>query len=331
MKINNRSDWNEKKKIDPAFEKLVRIYVDSLEQLERSPMEGRLNFPPDFIEPIIQKSGWQGPYDSDLSKGRDIFTLVIKTGIIEKNVFSPIFKILSLMDSEDHKTILKTSTTLIKALLETESRHFYIENLKPYKDASDLKSIIGSSEKAYFDFYSIIFSLISRYLYVKLFGEEKSVIDEQVEYFKKSNAVLSFLNVILSMFSQLANQMPLMELKENIAKGDYQSLFKAVTIDKSILYLDEVKERVQTAQLAGDSKFFAKLGKAIADNPLKRVGQHGKTYAVLKMFWFHGLYKLTNEELYDFLKSCGLIPPAYPYAFEKFIQRHIKINLPDFK
>lgn len=133
------------------------------------------------------------------------------------------------------------------------------------------------------------------------------------------------------MFSQLANQMTLMELKANIAKGDGNSLFKAVTIDKSVLYLDEVRVRVLTAQLSGDSKFFTKLGKAIVDNPLKKIGQHGKTYAVLKMFWFHGLYKLTNEELYDFLKSCGLIPPSYPYAFEKFFQRHIKINLPDFK
>lgn len=316
-----------KQKIDPAFEKLVRIYVDTLEQLERNPTEGRLNFPPDFIESIIQKSGWQGPFDSDISKASDLFTLVTKTGIVERNAFSPVFKIILLLDSEDHKGILRACTALIKFLPEEESRQFYIDNLNPYKDASDLKSIIGSSQKASFDFYSIIISLISRYLYIKLFDEEKSVIDEQVEFFKRSNAVLSFLNVILSMFSQLANQMTLMELKENIAKGDDKAIFKAITIDKSVLYLDEVKARIQTAQLSGESKFFAKLGKAIADNPLKRIGQHGKTYAVLKMFWFHGLYKLTNEELYDFLKSCGLIPPAYPYAFEKFIQRYLKINV----
>lgn len=322
LKKLNHNNYR-KKKIDPAFDKLIRVYVDSLEQLERNPMEGRLNFPPDFIEPIIQKSGWQGPYDSDLSHGRDLLSFSVKAGILKKNDIASFFNVISLLDSEDHKALLKTCTALIKALPEKESRQFYIDSLKPYKDTSDLKSVVGSS----FDFYSIIISLISRYFFVKLFAEEKSVIDEQVEYFKRSNAVLSFLNVILSMFSQLANQMTLMELKENIVKGDDQSLFKAVTIDKSVLYLEEVRARVQTAQLTGDSKFFTKLGKAIADNPLKRIGQHGKTYAVLKMFWFHGLYKLTNEELYDFLKSCGLIPPAYPYAFEKFLQRHMKFKL----
>lgn len=314
-------------RIDPAFDKLVRLYVDSLGQLERNPMEGKLNFPSDFIEPIIQKSGWQGPYDSDLTHGKDFLSFSVKTGMLKKNDIASIFKVISLMDSEDHKALLKTCTALIKALPEAESRQFYIDSLRPYRDASDQKSITGSSEKAYLDFYSIIISLISRYLFIKLFSDEKPVLDAQVEYFKRSNAVLSFLNVILSMFSQLANQMTLMELKENIAKGDDRSIFKAVTIDKSVLYLEEVRARVQTAQLTGDSKFFAKLGKAIADNPLKRIRQHGKTYAVLKMFWFHGLYKLTNEELYEFLKSCGLIPPDYPYAFEKFIQRHMKFKL----
>jgi len=314
----------ERQKIDPAFNKVAKAYADFMTELERHSDEGRLNFPPDFIKPIIQKSGWQGPYDSDLSQGKDIFTYIIKTGVLKKSDISALFKVISLLDSEDYKALLKTSNILIKALPEEDSRQFYVENLKPYKDTTDLKFIMGSSEKAALDFYSIIISLITRYLFVKLFVEVMPVLDEQVEYFKRSNAVLSFLNVMLSMFSQIANQMTLTELKQNVAKGDDKSLFKAVTIDKSILYLDEVKARVQTAQLAGDSKFFTKLGKAIADNPLKRIGQHGKTYSVLKLFWLHGLYKLTNEELYEFLKSCGLIPPAPGYAFQKFVRRHIR-------
>jgi hypothetical protein len=277
-------------KIDPALNKFIRIHVVSLEQFERSPMEGKFSFPPDFIEPIVQKSGWQGPYDSDLSHSMDLFSFIAKTGAFNKKDLTPYFKIISLIDSDDHKSLLKTCYTMIKTLPEDESRQFYIQSLKPYKDASDLKSIIDSSEKANLDFYSVIFSLITRYLYVKCFEDEKPVKDDQIEYFKKSNAVLSFLNVTLSLFSQIANSITLTELKQNISKGDDKALFKAVTIDKSILYLEEVKARVLTAQLTGDSKFFTKLAKAIADNPLKRIGQHGKTYAVLKLFWYMGLY-----------------------------------------
>ena len=118
--------------------------------------------------------------------------------------------------------------------------------------------------------------------------------------------------------------MTLMELKGKISNGDDKSIFKAVTIDKSFLFIDDVNKRILNAQLSGDTDFFKKLGKAIADNPLRRIGQHAETYAVLKLFWFMGLYKLTNEELYGFLKFCGLIPPAYPDAFQKFVKRHIR-------
>ncbi len=174
------------------------------------------------------------------------------------------------------------------------------------------------------DFLSIIISLLSRYFFVRLFEDQKENLDESIDYFKRSNASIAFINFVLSSFSQIANLKTLADLKENISKGDEKAILKAVTIDKSYLYLDEVKNKIITAQLSGDNKFFAKLARAIADNPLKRIGQHYKTYSVLKLFWFHGLYRLTNEELYDFLKSCGLIPPTYPYAFEKFVQRHIK-------
>ena len=115
-----------------------------------------------------------------------------------------------------------------------------------------------------------------------------------------------------------------MELKDKISKGDDKALLKAVIIDKSFLSTEEVKNRIIKAQLSGEADFFKKLGKAIADNPLKRVGRHGKTYSVIKLFWFLGLYKLSYSELYDFLVSCGLTPPEYPEAFEKFMKRHIK-------
>lgn len=313
----------QKPKIDPVFHTVINFYIVFLSQFERNSHKGDLHFPCDFLSHIIQKSGWQGPYDSDLAFGQDIFDYVVKTRAVKRKDLTPFFKAISLLDSEDLQALLKICNTLIKALPEKESREYYISNLNPYRKFSDL-SRITSSEKANLDFYSLILSLITRYLFVILFRNEKPVKDQQIAYFQKTNAILSFINVVLSMFSQITNSQTLAELKERISKGDDKALFKAATIDKSILYLDDVKARVLTAQLTGDSKFFAKLGKAITDDPLKRIGQHGKTYAVLKMFWFHGLYKLTNEELYDFLKSCGLIPPAYPYAFEKFIQRHIK-------
>lgn len=280
-----------------------------------------MHFPNDFIEPIIAKSGWQTAYDYDLGSYKDIFGYVAKVGLLnnkDMELFSHAINSL-----ENLEEILKICPTLIRALPEEESRQFYTKGLEFFKGAPEFKPDLNSFDKHSLDFYSTLFSLIIRYLFVRL-EEEKKIINEEIEYFKKSDAVITFLGAILTSFSQIANQMSLTELKDKISNGDDKSIFKAVTIDKSSLFIDEVKKRILNAQLSGDTDFFKKLGKAIADNPLKRIGQHAETYAVLNLFWFMGLYKLTNEELYEFLKFCGLIPPAYPDAFQKFVKRHIR-------
>jgi hypothetical protein len=64
MQKYNKNSW--KQKIDPAIDKPVKLYIDFLTQLGKSPNEGRLHFPNDFIEPIIDKSGWQTAYNDDL-------------------------------------------------------------------------------------------------------------------------------------------------------------------------------------------------------------------------------------------------------------------------
>ncbi len=319
--MKNRLESNWKQKIDPAFDKVIRTYANFMTELQRHSNEGKLNFPADFTESIIKKFGWQ---DNAEAANKDLLNYVKKTGGLKGKDINIFFSFLNSIENENIADLLKICSKIIKSLPEEESRKFYLNALKPYKNDPDLISNLDLNDKNSLDFLSIIISLLSRYFFVRLFEDQKENLDESIDYFKRSNASIAFINFILSSFSQIANLKTLTDLKENISKGDEKAIFRAVTIDKSYLYLDEVKNRIIVAQLTGDNKFFTKLSKAIADNPLKRIGQHGTTYSVLKLFWFHGLYKLTNEELYDFLKSCGLIPPAYPYAFEKFVQRHIK-------
>jgi len=321
MKPHNRNRW--KSKIDPCFDKLIKFYIDSLSQLENSSREGRLNFPDDFIKPIIEKSGWQDAYKvEDIETHKDMFGYLNKTGILHKIDINLIFSAINAFENPEE--ILKICSEMIKALPQKESQQFYLKKIQFFKGHPELKPTSSDVQKDNIDFYSMILSLFVRYLFEKVYQDGSEIVNDEIEYFKTSNAVISLLGVILSIFSQIANQMTLTELKDRISRGDDKAVFKAVTIDKSFLYMEEVKNRINHAQLSGDNVFFSKLGRAIASNPLKSPAQHGKTYAVLNLFWLMGLYKLTNEELYEFLKSCGLIPPAYPDAFQKFVRRHIK-------
>lgn len=309
MRTYVKDAW--KKKIDPAFDKVVKVYVTFVEEFEKSPAEGRLNVPEDFVESLINKPDWQSL--NELTYREDMLRLAKKAGLLGDKDFRNIIAFLG--STEDYNKLLKLSFKLVKSLPEEESRRFYLERLKPPPDETD-KSLI--------DFYSIVFSLFVRYLFVKLEGDVIEGTKEDIEYFKKSHAASTLISVIYLIASQIAHQTTLARLMTGLKEGDDESLFKALTINKSLLFTEEVKSRFMKAQLTGDEKFFKKLGKALADNPLKRIGQHGKTYSVLNMFWFMGLSKLNNFELHSFLETCGLIPPAYPYAFEKFVQRHIK-------
>jgi hypothetical protein len=309
-----------KEKIDPAFDKLVKVYVAFLDQLERSPNEGQLALPDDLAKTVSKRLNTHdlGNIEAD----RDFFNYIKKTGMTESNDLDIFLEVIDSLSNYD-KT-LATCFKLIKRLPEEESRQFYTTKLNHFRDDPEFKPLSEVINSSNLDFYSIIFSLLSRYFFVLLFEDEEEVITDEIDYFNNSNAISTFISFTQSTFSQLATQLTLEELRNKILEGDDKSIIKAVRMDKSILYLDAVRDRVIEANLSGDTKFFSKLGNAMSNNPLKNPAQHGKTYAVLNMFWLHGLYKLTNVELHEFLTSCGLIPPAYPTAFQRFVRRHIR-------
>ncbi len=317
IKKDIRTAW--KQKIDPAFDKLIKTHVDFLTSFASSPREGLLNFPNDFIDPILKE------FSSDASEADSesldvMFSFLEKAGLPLKRVIRTFHSFYSAKNADE---MLKYCPEMIESLPEPESRKFYEDKLEFYNKHPEQKPDSEILNKKNLDFYSVFLSLSIRYVFAKL-SDDGNEINASDNLLKKSGALVPILGMILSSFSQLVHQKTLEELKENIVKGDDKSLFKAVTIDKNILYLDVVKKRIGQAQLSGDSDFFGNLGRAIASNPLKRIGQHGKTYTVLKIYWLMGLYKLTNEELYYFLKLCGLIPPEYPHAFQKFVKRHIR-------
>lgn len=180
------------------------------------------------------------------------------------------------------------------------------------------------------DFVSILFSIFIRFASSEIDeiykeGAEKKDIAHLIDPIMLNTGI----GVIYSIISQISHQKDMPTLLNNIEKGDDKSLFKAITIDKTLLSSEPVKRRIPQAQVSGDKTFLNKLAKNIAKSPLESVGQHGKTYAVLNLYWKNNieLYKLNNHELYCFLESCGLTPPAYQYSFDKFMERHIKKNI----
>ncbi|KHE92130.1 MAG: hypothetical protein K8F52_01800 [Candidatus Scalindua rubra] len=224
--------------------------------------------------------------------------------------------------------ILSKITSLMHSLIklagklpEEESKQYYANKINVFIEDIRTKHFIQFPK----DFELILLSLLIRFLFNKLDkSKEKDAVKEDIEHLKNPIVISTVIGFLYSTISQISHQKDMRELLDNVEKGDDKSLFKAITIDKTLTSYEPIKNRIIQAQASGDKSFLNKLGKATAKSPFESVGEHGKTYAVLNLFWNKVLYKLNNHELYDFLVSCGLTPPAYPDAFDKFMQRHIK-------
>ncbi len=205
MRKSNKYSW--KAKIYPAFDKLVKVYVVFLDNLERSPKEGQLALPNDLAQLVSKKPVTHGL--GDIEAHSDFFNYLRKTGGLKTKDFKTFFEVINSLD--DYDKTLKTCFKLIKNLPEEDSRQFYITKLNHYKDDPEFKPDSEIINKNNLDFYSIIISLLSRFLFVLCFEEEKEIINDEIDYFKNSNAITSFISVTQSNFSQLANQITLRE------------------------------------------------------------------------------------------------------------------------
>jgi len=317
MRTYIKTSW--KDKVDPCFDKLVIYFLDFIGQLERHPTEGFLSLPEDLVKGITE-SQWQDFYKGEFKE--DFGGVVEKLGL-DKGVLVNFLGAVDSFDAPDK--LIKLCLDMVSSLPEKESRDYYHRELETLSRNSAFKPDLDNLfDRQTRNFCSTVFSLLLRYLLSEL-EKSKPLQESELEgEFKKPDVLMTFVGVLFFMFPYIAHQKTVHELIAKFSEGDDKSLFKAVTFDKGFLFHDKAKERIIKAQLTGDSRFFKDLGKAISDSPLKRIGQHGKTYFVLSFFWLMGLYKLNNIELYRFLESCGIIPPAHPYAFEKFIHRHIK-------
>ncbi len=308
-----KKNW--KDKIDPAFYKVVTYYVTILDGIEKSSKEGALNLPEDLIDKsLVDNLEWQNfnePMD-----GKSLFEFANKMELLDDKGLRLIIDFINSMKDSDK--ILELSFQMVESLPEEESRAFYL---------SKLKSFSSHTIKDSKDFSWVTLSLLLRYMFIALEGDPRETTEEDIEHFKKTNVMSTIISMFNLISTNLAYQKTMPQIAEDIRNGDDKSLFKAITINKSILFDEEVKNRFIQAQLAGDTEFFKKAGKAIANNPLARIGQYGKTYSVLALFWYTGLYKLTNPELHCFLETCGLTPPKLE-NFQRFVKRNIRSVFP---
>lgn len=320
MGLSKTDTW--KSKIDPAFNEMVKTYLSLTREHKKLFGDGHFGVKDEFSENLkgLDQHGFY--LNSEIQKG-NIFECLNSLGITELAVFNDLKGNVIQKQEESFNSLI----SLFQNFPE-RSKEFYTKKFNSILDGSFLIPVDGPSERdknkvikrATEEFSALLCSLLCRYLFLRLEEvlKEETIEDED---FIKNPAILGFfLSSFYTLLAQIAHQRTIPEL---LAAGDDNSLLKAITIDKSLLYSDAVKDRFMKAHISGDAGFIEKVGKAISKKPLNKEAQHYETYLVLKLFWKAGLSKLKREDLYYFLKSCDLVPPNYPYGFERFLHTYI--------
>ena len=323
MRSSNRKSWQDK--IDPVFDSMITSYVKLLDGCEELP-KGYLSLN-DLSEQLdLEEPWWKTVNIKD--NGQDD---VSQNGETADDIDQDLLNIFSYT-KEDKKEYFDSCLKIAEELPE-ESKAFYIKKIQSFLEDPSIKppfSLFETPTKKNMDLYSVIGSLIMRFIFLG-FEEDKDsdVSDEEMELFKKSKIMNFFIGFIYSLLSSIVYKETPTSLLNKFLNGDDQALFRAISINKTVLYYKEVKERILKAQFTGDNKFFRGLGNAIASAQFKNVRGYGRLFPVLIIFWSFGLYRLTRLELYSLLIQSRIIPRQYSYdALDKLIQRYI---LPYFK
>lgn len=312
------SSW--KQKIDPAFIKIIKYFLQTLNQSDLPANTGWITLEDHYLKIIEAKGmqGWIENYKNVLDMQSDISKSIMK----KKNEAVKEQK-KHLHDSE--KEIFES----IKMLPE-ESREYYTERFRPWfseKDRNELLLKMSTEEvTAYLRDIGIdIYVLGVQRILVE---EEKMKENNKPEVLqKKFNKPEMFMNL----WTSLNDAISLLMFKKNIyvlikeaSNGDETAFFNLLQIDRTVIEFEWAKKMIRKAQLTGNNIFFNKMAKAISSTPLENTRIHGQALIVLLLFWELGFYRLDNNEQIELLEEAGIRVQDDPETFRKFVNREIR-------
>lgn len=107
-----------------------------------------------------------------------------------------------------------------------------------------------------------------------------------------------------------------------VRQGSNEALFKAVSVDRSILSCPTFADRLSLAELRNDKQFFIHLRKALKGPSQKHMAAIGDLRYAIVMLRDAGFDTYTDDELIALFVNTGLYPKSFNAA--KNLRKHIQ-------
>ncbi|NUO10000.1 MAG: hypothetical protein HUU08_15230 [Candidatus Brocadia sp.] len=323
MHVEKSNSWKEK--IDPAFDEIIKVYLDFIDRSHINVNTGYLCFDDDTLNFLKQK-GYPSLHKKlalDYEYSKKLTKDMIKLGA--SNDIEYILKFFTAKKFEQKKSYL---FKLIQALPKKESQEYYRKFFCFFETEEKLKSYFNRSpgidlKRCQFDVGTNFLTLVMQVMYKEYWNTEN---DESIKgkRLDRLNLIKISLSLVYNTISGITHKNSLDELLEEAEKGNDESLFKAIQIDKTLFDLEWIRKRIRKAFYSGDRIFFDRLGAAVMKMSLENDIEYNKLNSVLISFWELGLCKLTNQERWELLKSCGIVVQDDPKSFDRHVRRLIE-------
>lgn len=313
-----------KKKIDPALDKIIKTYIQFLDQTDLPANSGWIMLTDESYKIWTEKGmeGWAERYEEYL---KERSKMIIK------------FKVPHNMpEKEKIKTKRKFKKDLHEQikLLPQDSQIYYERVFEPFYSESPAHSdyfkklSVSDLKERMTDFFADRFLLQLHVQMIKIEEEVKTMPKEA--FVKKYFRLPVIKDIILSLndsISILVFGRSLYVLLEEAKDMNKDSFFNLLQIDRSVVECEWAKKMIREAQLTANEVFFQDMAKAITTSPLENDKEYSQAIIVLLLFWRLGLSKLTNDERIELLEGCGIKLQPGQESFRRFVNRLISADL----
>lgn len=301
--------------IDPNFDYIIKRYRAFLDELNLPAGQGWLV----MKDPLL--SYWEEKDSREWIKSFEKKIIEEEKEKIKKKILrQQQFKAIN-----NRKRRKAEEITKLIHLLPIESQEYYKNKFKYFFVFELPDSLAGLSEAEFRKKYK---EYRSDWICLEMHSAARKA---EYEYeanpskYIKSKSKLSFFMQLLPSIYDTAAKLTFAEgfppLLKKARKGDIESFFKLLQIDRSIVEFEWALKLIRKAQLRGDESFFNQMAKAITTSPLENTRLRGDVSIILLSFWNAGLYRLSVREIADLLESCGMQTPSDTESFRKFIRR----------
>lgn len=351
MKIDKRYSW--KKKIDPAFDDLIKVYLDYIKlthicnlvkdtKYKKYTRYKRYLFLDDVK--VLERKGYPPllrEFKSNLRNLKKLTNDAIACGASPDIMFISecieyMLKLFNKNDEKKSKRRNKISDTLkskimsmIRILPREDSGNYYKNRLQIYLLPKEAKAFVEG--KTQNDLQKVISEILNDTFCLMFQVGISGYWDSQTESYNitkanKSDLIAVAMQQVYDSISILTYKKSLVELYEEAQNND-ESLCNAIHLDKTLFEEDWVRKRIRKAFYSGDSDFLKKLGRAIAKPPIPAKIEHGELLLTLVKFWPMGLCRLEIKELMGLLKSSRVPMQDDIENFGTYIKRLKRSNV----